>query len=299
MTAFDDAERRMRAGTAEAFGRTYARICAYPVFLLLDAAGVGAAVSVLDVGTGTGTVPAGACARGATVTAVDADPDMVKLAREAAKDAQVSVATLPGLPFADEQFDAVVANFVLNHVGRPLAALREMRRVTRPGGTVAVTIWAHPQGSGQKLIGRAVQAAGVTRPDDLPFLAPEDDFPRTAHGLSELLAAAGLTGPSSERIEWEHRVAAEDWWSGPAAGVSFFGHLIVRQPPEIVAEIKRHFDNLSSEFAAPDGMLALPHAAVLTTGRHLSRGRGCRPAGALALEGAARRARAVPAGRHR
>jgi SAM-dependent methyltransferase len=266
MTAFDDAERRIRAGTAEAFGRTYARICAYPVSVLLDAAGVGAAVSVLDAGTGTGTVAVAACARGATVTAVDADADMVKLAQEAAKDAQVGIATLPSLPFADEQFDAVVANFVLNHVGRPLAALRELRRVTRPGGRVAVTIWADPGGSGQKLISRAVQAAGVTRPDDLPFLAPEDDFPRTANGLTDLLAAAGLTEPSSQILEWEHRVAAEDWWSGPAAGVTFFGHLIVRQAPEKIAEIKRHFDELSREFATPDGMLALPHAALLATG---------------------------------
>jgi SAM-dependent methyltransferase len=266
MTAFDDAERRIRAGTAEAFGRTYARICAYPVSVLLDAAGVGAAVSVLDAGTGTGTVAVAACARGATVTAVDADADMVKLAQEAAKDAQVGIATLPSLPFADEQFDAVVANFVLNHVGRPLAALRELRRVTRPGGRVAVTIWADPGGSGQKLISRAVQASGVTRPDDLPFLAPEDDFPRTANGLTDLLAAAGLTEPSSQILEWEHRVAAEDWWSGPAAGVTFFGHLIVRQAPEKIAEIKRHFDELSREFATPDGMLALPHAALLATG---------------------------------
>jgi ribosomal protein L11 methylase PrmA len=114
MTAFDDAERRMRAGTAEAFGRSYARVCAYPVSLLLDAAGVGAGANVLDAGTGTGTVAVAACARGATVAAVDADPDMVRLAREAAPGAQVSVATLPRLPFADEQFDAVVANFVLN-----------------------------------------------------------------------------------------------------------------------------------------------------------------------------------------
>jgi SAM-dependent methyltransferase len=184
-----------------------------------------------------------------------------------AKAAQVRVAALPCLPFADEQFDAVVANFVLNHVGRPVAALRELRRVTRQGGTVAVTIWADPGGSGQKLIGRAVQAAGVTRPDDLPFLAPEDDFPRTADGLADLLAAAGLTQPSSRRIEWAHRVTAEDWWSGPAAGVSFFGHLIVRQAPEKIAEIKRHYDRLSREFAAPDGMLALPHAALLAAGR--------------------------------
>jgi len=261
----------MRAGTAEAFERTYARICAYPVSLLLDAAGVGAGVNVLDVGTGTGTVAVAACARGATVTAVDADPDMVKLAQAATKGVPVKVAALPSLPFTDEQFDAVVANFVLNHVGRPLPALRELRRVTRPGGRVAVTIWAHPGGSGQKLIGRAVQAAGVSRPDDLPFLAPEDDFPRTAEGLADLLAAAGLAEASCQVVEWEHRVAADDWWSGPAAGVSFFGHLIVCQAPEKIAEIKWHYDEFSSEFAAPDEMLALPHVALVATGRALRR----------------------------
>jgi len=267
MTAFDEAERRMRAGTAEAYGRSFARVCAYPVSRLLDAAGVGPAVSVLDVGTGTGTAAAAACARLATVAAMDADPDMARLAREAARDARVSVAALPSLPVASEQFDAVVANFVLNHVGRPLAALRELRRVTRPGGRVAVTIWAHPGGSGQKLIGRAVEAAGVSRPDGLPVLAPEDDFPRTAGGLAGLLSAAGLSEPSSQVIEWDHRVTADDWWSGPAAGVSFFGHLIVRQSAETIAEIKRHFDDLSGEFARPDGMLALPHAALLAAGR--------------------------------
>lgn len=107
----------------------------------------------------------------------------------------------------------------------------------------------------------------MTRPDDLPFLAPEDDFPRTADGFAELLAAAGLAEPSCQIVRWEHRVAAEDWWSGAAAGVSCFGHLIVRQAAEKIAEIKRHFDEFSSEFARPDGMLALPHVALAATGR--------------------------------
>jgi hypothetical protein len=120
---------------------------------------------------------------------------------------------------------------------------------------------------GQKLIGRTVQAAGVTRPDDLPLLAPGDDFPRNADGFAGLLAAAGLAEPSCQIVGWEHRVAAEDWWSGAAAGVSFFGHLIVRQAPEKIAEIQRHFDEFSSEFAGSDGMLALPHVALAATGR--------------------------------
>ena len=41
----------------------------------------------------------------------------------------------------------------------------------------------------------------------------------------------------------------------------------MRQAPEKIAEIKRYFDDFSREFATPDGMLALPHAALLATGR--------------------------------
>jgi hypothetical protein len=108
----------------------------------------------------------------------------------------------------------------------------------------------------------------VTKPDDLPlFVAPEDDFARTVDGLTNLLTAAGLARPSIQLLQWEHRVAAEDWWSGAAAGVTFFGHIIARQTPGTVAEIKRYFDELSSEFATADGMLALPHSALLATGR--------------------------------
>ncbi|MEU4803858.1 methyltransferase domain-containing protein [Actinosynnema sp. NPDC023587] len=49
----------------------------------------------------------------------------------------VWVSALPDLPFADESFDAVVGNFVFNHVGQPRAAVTELRRVTSRGGRVA------------------------------------------------------------------------------------------------------------------------------------------------------------------
>ncbi|MEU6423537.1 class I SAM-dependent methyltransferase [Streptomyces spiralis] len=136
------------------------------------------------MGTGTGTAAAVACERGAKVTAVDAAPGMVARAALAAPEADVRPAALLRLPFADEQFDAVGGTFVLNHVGQPRDALREMRRVTRPGGWTAVTIWTVPAAPGQALLGRAVQAAGVTRPVHLPALAPEDDFPRIQQGLA-------------------------------------------------------------------------------------------------------------------
>ncbi|MGP8297812.1 class I SAM-dependent methyltransferase [Streptomyces inhibens] len=165
-TPFDASERQAWANSADAYEASFGRLCAHPIPRLLDAAGVRAGTRVLDVGTGTGSVAVAAGARGARVTAVDADPGMARRAAYAAPDACAVIAALPQLPFSDGKFDAVVGNFVLNHVGRPRAALDELRRVTRPGGRIALTLWAAPRprgpaAPGQALLGRAVRAAGV------------------------------------------------------------------------------------------------------------------------------------------
>jgi SAM-dependent methyltransferase len=266
-TAFDESERRTWAGQADAYAASFAKLCAYPVPGLLDAAGVMEGVRVLDVGTGTGAAAAVACERGAKVTAVDAEPGMVARAALAAPEADVRLAALPRLPFDDDEFDAVVGNFVLNHVGRPREALTELRRVTRPGGRIAVTIWAVPTAAGQALLGRAVQAAGVTRPDHLPALAPEDDFLRTEQGLAALLAEAGLTDVLCDTLTWDHQTTLEEWWSGPAAGVATIGQIVTSQDPVAIAEIKNHFESLCAEFARPGGVLALPHTALMAHGQ--------------------------------
>ncbi|MDX2593035.1 class I SAM-dependent methyltransferase [Streptomyces sp. WI03-4A] len=268
-TAFDESERLIWAGRGPAYADSFAKLCAHPVPRLLDAAGVGPGVRVLDVGTGSGTVAAAACARGATVTAVDAEPTMVELARRAAPEADVRLAALPELPYANGEFDAVVANFVLNHVGRPKDTLAELRRVVRPGGWIALTIWAAPPAAGQALIGRAIQAAGAVRPPHLPAgLAAEDDFRRDESGLTGLLEAAHLREAECGTLRWDHRASPEEWWSGPAGGVAFGGRLVRSQTPQVQADIKRHFDALSTEFATEDGRLALPHAALLARARH-------------------------------
>lgn len=266
-TAFDASERLIWAGRAEAYAGTFAKLCAHTVPELLDAAGVGPGLRVLDVGTGSGSVAVAACARGARVTAVDAEPGMVDLAGREAPEADVRLAVLPELPFADGEFDVVVGNFVLNHTGRPLSALAELRRVTRPGGRVAVTIWAAPAAAGQSLLARAMQAAGAVRPAHLPPLAAEDDFPRTGQGLTDLLGAAGFADASCRTLAWDHRADAEEWWSGPAAGVASVGRQLVSQTPDTIAAIRWHYDRLSAELAGPDGLLALPHTALLGHGR--------------------------------
>ncbi|MGW6723833.1 class I SAM-dependent methyltransferase [Streptomyces sp. NPDC054995] len=266
-TPFDRAERRIWSGKAEPYARTYSRLCAHPVAALLDAAEVGPGSRVLDVGCGSGTVSAAAVARGASVYAADAEPGMAEATRRAVPTADVRVAHLPELPYEDGTFDAAIGNFVLNHVGRPREALTELRRITRPGGRVAVTIWRSPGAPGQNLIGRAIQAAGITRPDWLPALAPEDDFPRTPEGLAALLGAAELLGVECSEVAWEHRCDPDTWWEGAERGIGALGQVLNSRGVQGIAEARRAYDGLCAEFRTADGSLVLPHVALLARGR--------------------------------
>ncbi|RKT07783.1 ubiquinone/menaquinone biosynthesis C-methylase UbiE [Streptomyces sp. 3211.6] len=102
---------------------------------------------VLDVGCGPGTITADLAelvAPGGRVTAVDAAADVLEAAgayaaeRGLAGTVDFAVADVHALEFPDDTFDVVHAHQVLQHVGDPVRALREMRRVCRPGGIVAV-----------------------------------------------------------------------------------------------------------------------------------------------------------------
>src|SRR5580704_1484149 len=98
---------------------------------------------VLDVGCGPGTITAGLADRvpRGHVTGIDAAPSIIGQAREAAGDREnldFTTGDVYALDYADASFDVVHAHQVLQHLGDPVRALREMRRVTRPGGIVAV-----------------------------------------------------------------------------------------------------------------------------------------------------------------
>jgi SAM-dependent methyltransferase len=264
-TPFDDHERSQWAGRATAYEDSLAALCAHPAAFVLDAAEVNAGTRLLDVGTGTGTVAALACARAAQVTAIDAEPSMLTLARRHAPAANVRHAILPDLPFSDDHFDSAVANFVINHVGDPLATLIELRRVVRPGGRIAVTIWPYPPPPAQQLWSRIFDAAGVDRATDLPRLAPGKDFSRTRDGLSELLRRAGLDNVSCDAITWIHRTDPEAWWNGPANGIGATGTLMRRQDASTIERIRDQYEQHTTPYLGSDGYLALPTAALLAT----------------------------------
>lgn len=102
-------------------------------------------LSLLDVGCGPGTITldlADRLAPGAVV-GVDSSAAVVEIAREAARErgttnVEFRSADAYELPFEDGSFDVVHAHQLLQHLTDPVAALREMRRVARPGGLVAV-----------------------------------------------------------------------------------------------------------------------------------------------------------------
>lgn len=95
--------------------------------------------SLLDVGSGPGTITAELAALVGSVTALEVNEAALETTRTGLGDASVTllVGDVHDLPLPDDSFDVVHAHQVLQHVADPVQALHEMRRVCRPGGIVA------------------------------------------------------------------------------------------------------------------------------------------------------------------
>ena len=268
MRDFDDYERELWAGRAGAYERGFARLSAQTVGALLDAAGVGAGSRVLDVGTGPGVVAAEAVRRGAKVAAVDADPEMAKTAARNVPDADIGVAVLPELPFEDETFDAVVGNFVINHVGDPDTTLAGLRRVLRPGGRLALTCWAMPGSGVLALVREAMDEVGVPWPDDVPrppFMeyGQPDTFAR--------LVARRYGEVAVTELDWDFTFAPEEWWlTGALARVGSNGVVLMRQDEATIAKVKAAYDRNLTQYAVGEGLVKVPAHALLAHGIRIS-----------------------------
>jgi len=102
---------------------------------------------VLDVATGTGLVAARLLAAGHPVTGLDQSAGMLEVARERlAGRAELVEASAEEMPFADATFDHLTFTYLLRYIDEPHAVLRELARVVRPGGTVAMLEFAVPEG---------------------------------------------------------------------------------------------------------------------------------------------------------
>lgn len=261
---FDTYARKLWTGRADAYERGFARLTVHAAGPLLDAAGVSIGARVLDVGTGPGVVAGAAAARGAAVTAVDAEPSMIEAAARNVPGLDVRLAVLPDLPLPDGEFDVVTGNFVIHATGDPAAVLAELRRVLRPGGRLALTCWNDPAPPVLGIAREAIDAAGVTWPPDVP-VAPFHPY-SSPGAFAGLLAAAGFAETTAQLLTWEHRTTREQWWDVYRSSVGSAGAVIARQDDATIERIKTEFGRLAEQYDTGDGKIALPAVAVLATG---------------------------------
>lgn len=173
-------------------------------------------MTLLDVGCGPGTLTADLAARVAPgrVVAIDRSSDVVEEAKAATAsvgNVEVEVGNVYDLRFDDATFDVVHAHQVLQHLRDPVAALREMARVCRPDGIVAVrdadyaamTWWPDDPGldAWMSLYQRVARTAGVE--------------PNAGRRLLAWAHAAGFTDVTASASVWCYASpVARRWWGG-------------------------------------------------------------------------------------
>src|SRR4051794_33291192 len=125
-------------GPADAYDRFMGKFSGPLAPLFCDFAHVDAAMRVLDVGCGPGALVAELVRRVGTgnVAAVDPAGQFVAAAHARNPGVDIRRASAEELPFGADGFDAALAQLVVHFMSDPVGGLREMRRVTRPGGAV-------------------------------------------------------------------------------------------------------------------------------------------------------------------
>jgi SAM-dependent methyltransferase len=252
---------------------------AYEVFLgrwtrrlaepLLDFARFPAAGRLLDVGCGTGALAQAMAMRWPTrpVVGTDIAPPYVAFARSHTQQAnlQFEIADVVSLPFADASFVAVTAQLMLNFVPDPLTALREIQRVTAPGGVIAAAVWDFRGGLVyQRLFwdtAAGIDLGAAVARDKLfsgPLALPE--------GLPRLFEEAGLDRVARSsitiRMDYEN---FDDYWRPLCGGQGPVGAYLVGLEPNLRSRIEAAVAG-AYRSGAPDGPRSLTATAWAVRG---------------------------------
>jgi SAM-dependent methyltransferase len=234
---------------------------------LLDAARVRAGQAVLDLATGPGHVAAGAAARGAVTTGIDVAEAMVELAGELHPGIEFVQASAADLPFEEASFDAVVGNFAILHVGEPERVAREIVRVLRPAGSVALSTWDVPERALMfAVMLDAIVDAGALPPDDLPPGPPFFRFSDDGE-FTRLLGTAPLEDAEVQTIEFPQTFPSSDvLWEGMVGATVRTGPLVTSQTEEMQQRIRAAFEGRVSEFRTNDE-IELPMSVKIASAR--------------------------------
>jgi len=181
--------------------RDYAEIVEHfsrPLYeAVFEAAAVGAGTRLLDVGCGPGLAAQLAAGRGAHVAGLDAATPSVEIARERTPEGDFRAGEMECLPWADNSFDVVTGFNAFQYAADAVDALREARRVARPGGRIAMAVWGRLEDSD---LGSLLAALRQFLPPPPPG-AP-GPFSLSAPGRVEgLLEQAGLAPLTSGEVD--------------------------------------------------------------------------------------------------
>jgi SAM-dependent methyltransferase len=223
---------------------------------------------VLDVGCGPGTITAGLADRvpQGHVTGIDAAREIIEQARREAGDRRnLTFATgdVYALDYPDDSFDVVHAHQVLQHLNDPVRALREMRRVARPGGIVAA---------------RDGDYGGFTWYPELPIL---DEWralymavargnggePNGGRHLHVWARKAGFTDITSSSSNWTYATEADrSWWGGLWADrtvKSSYADAAIGGDHATAAGLERIAEGWRAWAADQDGWFLVPNGEIL------------------------------------
>ena len=251
--------------SAEAYDQHVGRYGRELARALCDAAGVRSGERALDVGCGPGALAAELVARlGAkNVAAVDPSPRFAAACRRRLPGVRVEDAPAERLPFPDGAFDHALAQLVVNFMTDAATGVREMTRVTRPGGTVGAAVWDYA--GDMTLLRRFWDAAVALDPSAserdegncMPFCTPNElgDLWSEAD-LAEVGVAAAVVGADYDGFD--------DLFHPLESGVGPSGAYTAALAPERRAALR---DEVKRRLGVTGAPFRLTARAWIVTGR--------------------------------
>jgi SAM-dependent methyltransferase len=257
-------QQAMFRGPAAVYDRFVGRYSPALARAMCDAAGVRLGQRALDVGCGSGALVTELAARvGAeNVAGLDPSEPFVEAARAKTPGVRLVVGSAEALPFADGEFDATLSQLVVNFLADPGQGLREMSRVTRPGGVVAGCVWDY--GGEMTMLRTYWDAAAALDPEraapamenTMPFAEPES--------LAELWRRSGLAGVEVSPIVVEAAYDDfDDLWEPFPTGVGPAGAYAASLEPEAQARLREEF---ARRLGSPEGAFTLSARAWCAVG---------------------------------
>jgi SAM-dependent methyltransferase len=223
---------------------------------------------LLDVGSGPGTITVDLARRVRQVVALEidegaADLTRAELRRQGVTNAVVTVGDVHALAHADAAFDVVHAHQVLQHLADPVTALREMARVTRSGGVVAV------RDSDYAAFAWYPRLPGLDRWLELYQAAARANGgePDAGRHLLAWAHAAGMTDVTPTSSTWCFATPeSRAWWGGLWADritSSALADQLVAEQRADEADLAAVADAWREWAADPDGWISVPHGELL------------------------------------